>query len=239
MRTYKTALFGTGFVGRVHLEGIRRLGFVQVYAIGEPQIEKARQLGAEFGAEKVEADYRKILDDKALDAVHVCTPNALHFPIVKDALQAGKHVICEKPLTTSVKLATEMAALARGAKLRNCTFHNLRFYPQVQQMRRMIEDGDLGELLVVQGTYSQDWLLFDTDYNWRIESKDNGPSRCLADIGSHWCDMAEHVTGQRIASVCADINTVHKTRRKPKGPIETFAGKMLTAEDYVPDRKST
>ena len=153
MRTYKTALFGTGFVGRVHLEGIRRLGFVQVYAIGEPQIEKARQLGAEFGAEKVEADYRKILDDKALDAVHVCTPNALHFPIVKDALQAGKHVICEKPLTTSVKLATEMAALAREARLRNCTFHNLRFYPLVQQMRRMIEDGDLGEILVVQGTY--------------------------------------------------------------------------------------
>jgi predicted dehydrogenase len=234
MRTYKTALFGTGFVGRVHLEGIRRLGFVQVYAIGEPQIEKARQLGAEFGAEKIEADYRKILEDKAVDAVHVCTPNALHFPIVQDAIQAGKHVICEKPLTTSVKLATELAAMAQKAKVRNCTFHNLRFYPQVQQMRRMIEDGDLGEILVVQGTYSQDWLLFDTDYNWRVESKDNGPSRCLADIGSHWCDMAEHVTGQRIASVCADINTFHKTRRKPKGPIETFAGKMLTAEDYVP-----
>jgi predicted dehydrogenase len=233
MRTYKTALFGTGFVGRVHLEGIRRLGFVQVYAIGEPQIEKARQLGAEFGAEKIEADYRKILDDKALDAVHVCTPNALHYPIVKDAIQAGKHVICEKPLTTSAKQATEMAALAQRAKLRNCTFHNLRFYPLVQQMRRMCEDGDLGEILVVQGTYSQDWLLFDTDYNWRIESKDNGPSRCVADIGSHWCDMAEHVTGQRIASVCADLNTFHKTRRKPKGPIETFAGKMLSAEDYV------
>jgi predicted dehydrogenase len=233
MRTYKTALFGTGFVGRVHLEGIRRLGFVQVYAIGEPQIEKARQLGAEFGAEKIEADYRKILDDKTVDAVHVCTPNALHYPIVKDAIQAGKHVICEKPLTTSAKQATEMAALARQAKLRNCTFHNLRFYPLVQQMRRMIEDGDLGEILVVQGTYSQDWLLFDTDYNWRIESKDNGPSRCVADIGSHWCDMAEHVTGQRIASVCADLNTFHKTRRKPKGPIETFAGKMLSAEDYV------
>jgi predicted dehydrogenase len=239
MRTYKTALFGTGFVGRVHLEGIRRLGFVQVYAIGEPQIEKARRLGAEFGAERVEADYRKILEDKALDAVHVCTPNALHYPIVKDAIQAGKHVICEKPLTTSVELAAGMAAMAREAGLRNCTFHNLRFYPQVQQMRRMIEDGDLGEILVVQGTYSQDWLLFDTDYNWRIESKDNGPSRCLADIGSHWCDMAEHVTGQRIASVCADVNIFHKTRRKPKGPIETFAGKMLTAEDYVPYQSDT
>ena len=233
MRTFKTALFGTGFVGRVHLEGIRRLGYVQVYAIGEPQIEKARQLAAEFGAEKVEADYRRILEDPAVDAVHVCTPNALHFPIAKDALEAGKHVICEKPLATSVEQARQLVALAHEKKLRNATFHNLRFYPMVQHMRRMREDGDLGEILVVQGTYSQDWLLYDTDWNWRLDSKDNGPSRCLADIGSHFCDMAEHVTGLRISSVCADIQTFHKTRKRPKGPIETFAGKMLKPEDYM------
>ena len=233
MRTYKTALFGTGFVGRVHLEGLRRLGYVQLYGIGEPQIEKARQLGDEFGAARVEADYRRLLEDKAVEAVHVCTPNALHFPIVKDALEAGKHVICEKPLSTSVENAQKLVALAAATKRRNCTFHNLRFYPMVQQMRRMREDGDLGEILVVQGTYSQDWLLYDTDYNWRIETKDNGPSRTLADIGSHWCDMAEHVTGQRITSLCADVQTFHKTRKKPKGPIETFAGKLLRPEDYV------
>ena len=103
----------------------------------------------------------------------------------------------------------------------------------VQQMRRMREAGDLGEILVVQGTYSQDWLLYDTDWNWRIDSKANGPSRCMADIGSHWCDMAEHVTGLRITSLCADLQTFHKTRKRPKGPIETFAGKTLTPEDYV------
>ncbi len=233
MRTFKTALFGTGFVGRVHLEGLKRLGYVQVYGIGEPQIDKARQLAAEFCVEKVEADYRRLLEDKSIDAVHVCTPNHLHAQIVKDALAAGKHVICEKPLATSVAEAKELVQLAGQTGLRNCTFHNLRFYPLVQHMRRMVEDGDLGDILVVQGTYSQDWLLFDTDYNWRLESKDNGASRCMADIGSHWCDMAEHVTGQRITSLCADLQTFHKTRKKPKGPIETFASKMLTAEDYV------
>jgi predicted dehydrogenase len=233
MRTFKTALFGTGFVGRVHLEGLKRLGYVQVYGIGEPQIDKARQLAAEFCVEKVEADYRRLLEDKSIDAVHVCTPNHLHAQIVKDALAAGKHVICEKPLATSVAEAKELVQLAGKTGLRNCTFHNLRFYPLVQHMRRMVEDGDLGDILVVQGTYSQDWLLFDTDYNWRLESKDNGASRCMADIGSHWCDMAEHVTGQRITSLCADLQTFHKTRKKPKGPIETFASKMLTAEDYV------
>ena len=233
MKKINTAVFGTGFVGRVHLEGIRRLGYVNVYAIGEPQIEKANQLAAEFGVEKTDADYRRILEDPAVEAVHVCTPNFMHFPIAKDALLAGKHVICEKPLATSVAEARELVALAAEKKLRNATFHNLRFYPQVQQMRRMIEDGDLGDILIVQGTYSQDWLLYDTDWNWRLDSKHNGPSRCLADIGSHWCDMAEHITGQRITSLCADIQTFHKTRKQPKGPVETFSGKTLRPEDYV------
>jgi len=233
MKKFKTAVFGTGFVGRVHLEGIRRLGYVQLAAIGEPQIEKARQLASEFGAEKVEADYHKVLEDPTIDAVHVCTPNFLHFPIAKDALQAGKHVICEKPLATSVDQGKQLVALANQTKRRNATFHNLRYYALVQQMRRMREDGDLGDILVVQGTYSQDWLLYDTDWNWRLDSKENGPSRTLADIGSHWCDMAEHVTGLRISSLCADLQTFHKTRKQPKGPIETFAGKTLRPEDYV------
>jgi len=233
MRQFKTALFGTGFVGRVHLEGIRRLGFVQLYAIGEPQLDKAKALAAEFGAEKVEADYRRVLEDPAVEAVHVCTPNALHFPIARDAMRAGKHVICEKPLATSAAEAKELVKIAAETKRRNCTFHNLRYYPMVQHMRRMREAGELGDILVVQGTYSQDWLLYDTDWNWRLDSKFNGPSRCLADIGSHWCDMAEHVTGQRIASVCADLNTFHKTRKQPKGPIETFAGKTLSPDDYI------
>jgi predicted dehydrogenase len=228
----KAAVFGTGFVGRVHLEGIRRLGFVQVYAIGESQKEKARKLGEEFHVEKTASDYHQILDDPEVDVVHVCTPNALHFPMVTDALNAGKHVICEKPLSTSVENARKLVALAKEKNLRNCTFHNLRFYPLVQQMRRMREAGELGEILVVQGTYSQDWLLYDTDWNWRIDSKANGPSRCMADIGSHWCDMAEHVTGQRITSVCADLQTFHKTRKRPKKSIETFAGKTLSPEDY-------
>src|SRR6185369_323864 len=136
MRTIKSAVFGTGFVGRVHLEGIRRLGYVQVYAIGEPQIEKANQLAAEFSVEKTDADYRRILEDPAVEAVHVCTPNFMHFPIAKDALLAGKHVICEKPLATSVEQARELVALAAQTKRRNATFHNLRYYAQVQQMRR-------------------------------------------------------------------------------------------------------
>jgi predicted dehydrogenase len=233
MKRLKAAVFGAGFVGRVHIEGIRRLGNVEVAAVADATDERARQLAEQLSIPSSAGDYRRVLDDKSIDAVHICTPNALHLPMAKDALAAGKHVICEKPLSVSVDAAKQMVEAAQSAKKRNCLFHNLRYYPLAQQMRRMREAGDLGEILIVQGTYSQDWLMYDTDYNWRIESKDNGPSRCMADIGSHWCDMAEHVTGLRIASLCADLNTFHKTRKRPKGPIETFAGKTLRPEDYI------
>lgn len=232
-RTLKTAVFGTGFVGRVHMEGILRTGFVELYGIAEPEVEKARQLGEEYRVPKVVADYRELLADPQLDAVHVCTPNAMHYPMVKAALEAGKHVVCEKPLSTSPALVRELIALAAAKGLRNCTNHNLRYYPMVQHMRRMRESGELGDILVVQGTYSQDWLLYDTDWNWRVVAEDNGRSRCMADIGSHFCDMAEHVSGLRISSLCADLQTFHKIRRRPKGPIETFAGKTLRPEDYI------
>jgi len=122
--------------------------------------------------------------------------------------------------------------LARAKNLANCTFHNLRYYPMVQHIRRMREAGELGDIYCVQGTYSQDWLLYDTDWNWRIDSSANGRSRAFADIGTHWCDMIEHVTGLRITSVCADLQTFHKTRKRPKGSVETFAGKTSKPEDY-------
>jgi predicted dehydrogenase len=226
-------------VGRVHIEGIRRLGNVEVAAVCAVPAAEAARLSEQLNIPRHSDDYRKILEDQSIDAVHICTPNALHAPMAKDALAAGKHVLCEKPLATSAAEAREMIAAAQKAGKRNATFHNLRYYPMVQQMRRMREAGELGDIFVVQGTYSQDWLLYDTDYNWRVERKDNGPSRCMADIGSHWCDMAEHVTGARIASLCADLNTFHKTRKRPKGPIETFAGKTLTPDDYVETKVDT
>ena len=232
MRKLKTVVFGTGFVGRIHVEGIRRLGNVELYAIGVGPEDDGPRLAAELNVERVSADYERLLQDPEIDAVHICTPNALHFPIAKAALQAGKHVLCEKPLATSVAQARELVELARSSKLRNCTFHNLRFYPMIQQARRMCEAGELGDILIVQGTYSQDWLLYETDWNWRLLSAEGGRSRCLADIGSHWCDGVEHVTGKRITAVCADLETFHKTRKRPKAAVATFAGKLLRPEDY-------
>ena len=232
MKTIRTGLFGTGFMGRVHLEAVRRVEFVEAVAIAGRNEEAAKRLGSSFSVAAMQ-DYREILRDPSIDAVHICTPNAQHYSMTKDALQAGKHVICEKPLTTTVAEAEELVSLAAQQGLRNCVCHNLRYYPMVQQMRALREAGDLGEILVVQGTYSQDWLLYNTDWNWRVDAKAGGASRCMADIGSHWFDMAEHITGLRVTSLCADLQTFHKIRKQPKHSVETFANKLLGPEDYI------
>lgn len=217
-------------MGRVHLEALRRVEFVDVAAICGRTQDAAVKLGEPFGISAAFSNYRDILQDDTIDAVHICTPNKTHYQIAKDALIAGKHVLCEKPLATSPDEARELVAIAQERKLRNCTCHNLRYYPMVQQMRRMREAGDLGQILVVQGTYSQDWLLYETDWNWRIDEEAGGISRVMADIGSHWFDMAEHVTGLRVSSLCADVQTFYPTRKRPREKAETFAGKLLASQ---------
>jgi predicted dehydrogenase len=233
MKPIRTAIFGTGFMGRVHLEAVQRVESVEAAGIFGRNHDATARLASGFSVPKATSDYRELLNDPAIDAVDICTPNAQHFSMAKEALEAGKHVLCEKPLTTTVAEAEELVALAARKKLRNGVCHNLRYYPQVQQMRALREAGELGDILVVQGTYSQDWLLYDTDWNWRVDAKAAGASRAMGDIGSHFFDMAEHVTGARVTSLCADLQTFHKIRKRPRGSVETFANKMMRPEDYV------
>jgi predicted dehydrogenase len=232
MSILKVGVIGCGFMGKTHVENLRRLGFVEVAAVAGVSPEEAQRFAAANYVPKAAANYQEILADPEIAGVHVCTPNALHAPVTKAALMAGKHVLCEKPLAMSAKEAKEMLDLAEKKKLCHATNHNLRYYPCVQQARAMVANGDLGDILVVQGTYSQDWLLYDTDFNWRITRKANGPLRVMGDIGSHWMDMIQHVTGMSITALCADLKIIHKTRKQPKVAIETFAGKTLKPGDY-------
>jgi predicted dehydrogenase len=232
MKRVKAAIVGTGFVGRVHLEAACRLGFIDVCVLATADLDQANRLAREYGIDRVESDYHRVLADPEIQVVHICTPTALHARIIRDALHAGKHVLSEKPLATSVAAARELVALAKAKGVRNCTNHNLRYYPLAQHMRTMREQDVLGEILVVQGTYAQDYLLYDTDWNWRLDPKQSGPSCAMADIGSHFCDMTEYVTGLRISEVCADLNTFHKTRKRPTGWVESFAGKMEKPKEY-------
>src|SRR5205085_8237086 len=221
----RTAVIGTGFVGRSHLEALRRIENVDVVEVAGTSLDKAKAAGAGYNVLNVTGDWQDVIADPSIDAVHITTPNNSHFPIAKAAFEAGKHLLCEKPLAMDAAEARELVALQQAKGLRGGLCHNLRYYPMVQQMRRMREEGAFGEILVVQGTYSQDWMLYETDWNWRVDPDVSGPSRVMADIGSHFFDMAEHVTGLRVSSVCSDFQIFYPTRKQPKGGGETFSGK--------------
>jgi predicted dehydrogenase len=225
MERIRTAVIGTGFMGRVHLEALRRIEHVDVVEVAATSADKGRAAAEGYNVLNSTGDWQDVMRDPSIDAVHVCTPNDSHFPIAKAALEAGKHVLCEKPLAMSSAQARELTDLAAAKKLRNALCHNLRFYPMVQQMKAMREAGAFGDILVVQGTYSQDWMLYETDWNWRVDPSVSGPSRVMADIGSHFFDMAEHVTGLKVSSVCSDLQIFWPTRKQPKSGGETFSGK--------------
>lgn len=231
MKKIKAAVAGMGFIGTAHVEALRRLNNVEVAAICGSR-RSIREKAEELGIENYTSNYNEILNNPEIDAVHICTPNYLHYQMAKDALNAGKHVICEKPLTTTKEEAEELLALAREKGLIHATNFNIRFYPLMHQLKTMIEKGDLGEIFSVNGSYLQDWLFYETDYNWRLETEQSGDSRAIADIGSHWMDLVEFVTGLRVTEVFADFATFHKVRKKPLKPIETYSGKLLTPEDY-------
>jgi predicted dehydrogenase len=229
----RTAVIGTGFMGRTHLEALRRVENVDVVEVAATSLDKARAAADGYNVLNATGDWRDVIADPSIDAVHITTPNDSHFPIAKAAFEAGKHVLCEKPLAMSVTEARALVDLQAAKKLRGAVNHNLRCYPMVQQMRRMREAGDFGDILVVQGTYSQDWMLYETDWNWRVDPAVSGASRVMADIGSHFFDMAEHVTGLKVSAVCSDLQTFWPTRKKPKSDGESFSGKLGVAAETM------
>ena len=230
MTRIRTAVIGTGFMGRVHLEALRRVEGVDVVEIAATSADKARAAAEGFNVLNATGDWRDVIADPSIDALHITTPNAEHFPMVKAAFEAGKHVLCEKPLAMSTAEAQQLVDLQAAKGLRGAVNHNLRYYPMVQQMRAMREVGAFGDILVVQGTYSQDWMLYQTDWNWRVDPSVSGPSRVMADIGSHFFDMAEHVTGLRVSEVCSDLAIFWPTRTQPAGGGESFSGKLEGAK---------
>jgi predicted dehydrogenase len=218
MRELKAAVAGTGFVGAIHVEALRRLG-VDVVGVVASTPERAEAKGLA----PVYESYEALLGDPQVDVVHVTTPNHLHHSQVRDALAAGKHVVCEKPLATTSAESAELLELAQKSGLVHCTNFNLRFYPIAHQARAVVASGALGDVWNVHGGYLQDWLLYPTDWNWRLEPEKGGALRAVADIGSHWMDLAQWVTGRRIEAVFADLTTALPVRRRPAGEVETFA----------------
>lgn len=231
-QTIGVGVAGTGFIGPAHIEGLRRNG-IQVLGLAEENEEKARQKAEQLGIPRSYGSLEKMLADPDIDVVHLATPNYLHFPHAKAALLAGKHVICEKPLAMNTKESAELVALAAQKNLVNAVNFNIRMYPLSQQARSMVRSGELGDLFILQGSYLQDWLLYPTDWNWRLEPKLGGTLRAVGDIGSHWLDLITFITGLRVEEVYADFQTFHPVRKKPAKPVETFTGKIMQPTDYI------
>ncbi|HSK87259.1 MAG TPA: Gfo/Idh/MocA family oxidoreductase [Anaerolineales bacterium] len=237
-QTIGVGVAGTGFIGPAHVEGLRRNGINVLGLLGDTT-EKAERKASELGIPRIYASLDEMLADRDIDVIHLATPNYLHHPHARAALLAGKHVVCEKPLAITSQESAELVQLAAEKKLVNAVNFNIRMYPLAQQARSMVQNGELGDLFILQGSYLQDWLLLPTDWNWRLETNLGGMLRAVGDIGSHWLDLLTFITGLQIEEVYADFRTFHPIRKKPTRPLETFTGKILTPEDYMDQPIST
>lgn len=216
-------IVGAGFVGPHHIDAVRRLGYVDVIGVAGSSQASAEKKAEALGARRAYGSYEALLDDPDIQVVHNATPNYLHYPVNAAAIARGKHVISDKPLAMTAAEAKQLLDQANKAGIVHAVTFNYRGNPLVQQARHAIARGDIGKPNFLVGHYLQDWLLKETDYSWRLEPDKGGASSALGDIGSHWCDLAQHVSGLRITHVLGDITTVIPTRKKPKGSREAFA----------------
>ena len=241
-RVTGAAVVGTGFIGPVHVEALRRLG-VPVTGILGSSPEKSREAARKLGVIKAYSSFDEVLADRDVQAVHLATPNRFHFEQASRCLAAGKHVMCEKPLAMDSRESAELVRRAREARVAAGVNYNIRYYPLCLEAAERARTGRLGRVYHVAGSYVQDWLLHETDFNWRVLAEDAGPLRAVADIGTHWLDLVQFITGLRIDAVCADLRTVHPVRQRPQGGVDTFSGKIaeqaatepvdIATEDYA------
>ncbi len=216
------AVIGSGFIGTVHIEALRRLG-VTVRGVIDASPEMAEAAAQRLGLPVAYTSLEAALTDPEVDIVHVTSPNQFHYPQVKQILAANRHVICEKPLAVTSDESRELVALADASDRISAVNFNIRFYPLNQHAHQMVADGELGDVRLITGHYFQDWLLLDTDWNWRLEPDKGGTLRAVGDIGSHWIDLTSFISGQKVQSVMADLATFVKVRQKPIGEVETFS----------------
>lgn len=225
------AVIGLGFVGKAHLEALRRLAIPVRGILGstpERTAEAVRELRVERGYTSLE----EVVRDSSVNAVHICTPNQVHHLQSKAALEAGKHVMCEKPLAMNTAESSSLVDLARRLNRVGAVTYNLRYYPLCHQARSIVQRGLIGEPRVVHGSFLQDWLFYPTDWNWRLQPEVGGEVRVVADIGTHWLDLVTWITGRKVRAVCADLGTVIPVRKRPRGRVQTFQQSVGETDDF-------
>jgi predicted dehydrogenase len=223
LKRLRMGLVGPGFIAAQHIEAVRRLGDVEVVAIAGSSLERARRRAAEWHIGKAYGDYHELIADPAIEVIHNTTPNHLHLEVSLAALKARKHVISDKPLSDSAAHSRRLWEAAQRAGVAHVVTFNYRGNPLVQEARGMVRRGELGRLCYVHGQYLQDWLADERVYSWRLDPARGGASSALRDIGAHWCDLAEHVTGLTIEAVLADLGTVVAQREVAGSTGGTFS----------------
>lgn len=241
MSNLRAAVVGTGFIGPVHVEGLLRAG-VDVIGILGSTPEKSASAAARLGLATAYRSLDELLRDSQVDVVHLASPNRFHFEQAGRVIAAGKHVLCEKPLAMNSSESRQLVDRAARAGVAAGVNYNIRYYPLCIEAAQRVRGGEVGELFHVTGSYAQDWLFHQTDFNWRVVASEGGELRAIADIGTHWLDLIQYVVDQKIEAVCADLATVFPQRQRPIGGMETFSGKMakqvetetidVTTEDY-------
>jgi predicted dehydrogenase len=232
MGMLRAAVIGAGFVGRAHIESLRRQGIPVVGVLGSSR-DRAAESARALRIDRAYSSLDELAKDKEVDVVHICTPNHLHAEQTTVLMRAGKHVMCEKPLAMNTKESAQLIDLARKENRVGGVTYNLRYYPLCQQARAMVDAGAIGEPRLVHGSFLQDWLLYPTDWNWRLETQLGGDLRAVSDIGTHWMDLTSWITGRKITEVCADLATVIPVRQKPRGRAETFQESGKAGSDPV------
>jgi predicted dehydrogenase len=230
-RPLRAAVIGAGFVGPHHVDAIRRAGYGEVVALGGADAARTAAKAASLGVERSSADAAELIADASIDVIHICTPNATHVSLASAALRAGRHVVIEKPIAMDAAGAAELVAVARESGRHAMVAFTYRGYPMIRRARQLVGDGEVGSIRLVHGGYLQDWLAEPTDWNWRIDPAAGGASRAVADIGTHWFDTVEHVTGLRIEAVFADLATFMPIRQRPAGGrVEAFSSSDAETE---------
>jgi predicted dehydrogenase len=225
----KAGVVGVGFIGVAHVEAIRRLG-VEVVGVAGSSPGRARVKADAIGVDRVYESVEDMAGDPEIDIVHITSPNHAHADQVRIVLEAGKHVVCEKPLAIDPADTADLVARAEATGLVNAVCFNIRFYPANHEAMALVASGAIGEPRFITGSYHQDWLLLDTDWNWRLQPEEAGRLRAVADIGSHWLDLTRFISGKNVVEVMADLHTLVPIRRHPAGPVETFASVTETTD---------
>jgi predicted dehydrogenase len=231
MENFKVGLIGTGYIGMVHLEILRRITGAEVVAIADTNQTLAKAAADKLGIPKIYATGEELIQDRNIQVVHNCAPNNVHFGLNKQAIESGKDILSEKPLSLDARESAELVRLVDKHKTLTAINFCYRYYPVVQEAAARVRRGDLGDVRAFMGHFLQDWLFYDTDYSWRLDPAVAGAANVIADLGSHWCDLVQFVTGRKIVEVMAELHTCIPKRKKPKaGPLSFSTQKVA---DYV------